>query len=142
MKARTWIRIAAGLLAFFAAIHIVGDFTDNQPPGSQKVVEAMRSFHFNAMGSDRTAWDFFRGLGLLFSADLAILTVLTWQAGNLSETDPIRARAFVMTLMAADILICGLSWIYFFIAPIVISGLTILCLAAAAMTLRRGRAAD
>jgi hypothetical protein len=30
--------------------------------------------------------------------------------------------------LAANILICGLSWTYFFIAPIVVSGLTILCL--------------
>jgi hypothetical protein len=77
VKSRTWLRIAAGLLAFFAAIHIVGDLTDGQPPGSEKVVEAIRNFHFDAMGSDRTPWDFFRGLGLLFSANPVILTILT-----------------------------------------------------------------
>jgi len=142
MKSRTWLRIAAGLLAFFAFIHFSGAVIDNRPPGSDKVFEAMRNFHFDAMGTDRTPLDFFHGLGLLFSTNLAILAVLTWQVGNLSETDPSRARAFVMTLMPANILICALSWIYFFIAPIVISGLTILCTAAAAMTLRRGRAAD
>ena len=137
VKSRTWLRIAAALLALFAVMHTIGNVTDNQPPGSEKVLAAMRNFHFDAMGSDRTPWDFFRGLGLLVSADLAILTALTWQMGNLSETDPRRARPFVMTLMAANILNCALSWIYFFIAPVVLSGLTVLCLAAAALTLRR-----
>ena len=142
MKARTWLRIAAGLLAFFAAIHLVGDFSDSQPPGSEKVLAAMQNFHFDAMGSDRTPWDFFRGLGFLFTAELVILTALTWQAASLSETDPNRARPFVMTLLAANIFICALSLKYFFIAPVVLSAVTIVCLAAAALTLRRGLPAD
>jgi hypothetical protein len=64
----------------------------------------MRNFHFSIMGTDRTAWDFFHGLSLLFAANLAILTVLSWQAGDLCVTDPAGARPIVLTLIAANTL--------------------------------------
>jgi hypothetical protein len=143
LKSRTWLRIATGLLAFFAIIHTLGTLSTNgQARGAEKLIDAMRNFHFNAMGSDRTAWDFFRGLGLLFSANLAILAALFVAAGNLSEADPLLARPIVVTLLAANVLLAALSCIYFFLAPIAISGLKVVCLAAAALALNRGRPAS
>jgi hypothetical protein len=139
MKSRTWIRVAAGLLAVFASIHALGALSNNQAPGADKVIAAMRAFHFDAMGTDRTAFDFFQGLGLLFSTNLAILTVLAWQVGDLSETDPVRARPLVATLAAASALIAILCCIYFFIAPIVLSALAAACLACGVLTLSRSR---
>jgi len=46
------LRIAAGLLAFFAIIHTLGTLSTNgQAPGAEKLIDAMRNFHFNAMRS-------------------------------------------------------------------------------------------
>lgn len=132
MKSSSWLRIAAGFLAIHAIAHTLGTFTNPQVPGVDALINSMRNFHFDAMGFDRTAWDFFRGLGLLFSVTLAVLTVFCWQVGNLSENDPSQARPLVITLLAANVLIGVLAWSYFFIMPVVLSALAAVCLGLAA----------
>lgn len=132
MKSRTWLRTAAGFLAIHAVAHTIGTLTNPQVPGADALINSMRNFHFDAMGWDRTAWDFFRGLGLLFSVALAVLTVFCWQVGNLSEKDPSQARPLVITLLAANVLIGVLAWFYFFIVPVVLSALAAACLGLAA----------
>jgi|SRR5215469_627258 len=131
MKPRTWLRIAAILLAVHTISHTLGTLSNPQVPGANVLINSMRNFHFDAMGWDRTAWDFFRGLGLLFSVNLVVLTVLAWQTGDLSEKDPSRARPIVITLLVANVLIGALSWFYFFIVPVVLAALTVACLALA-----------
>ena len=140
MKPRTSLRIAAVLLGVFAVLHTLGTVrSDNQTPGIDALLTTMRNFHFNIMGSDRTAWDFFHGLGLLFSANLSILTMLSWQVGGLAENHPSLARPIAITLAIADVLLMVLSWMYFFIAPIVLSALAAACTAyGASMLTDRG----
>ena len=136
VKPRTWLRIAAGLLGLFTVLHTLGTVrSDNQTPGIDALNTTMRNFHYNIMGSDRTAWDFFHGLGLLFSVNLLILTILSWQVGSLAHTDPTRTRPLAITLVIADVLIMVLSWMYFFIAPVVLSALAAACTAYAASML-------
>ena len=137
MKPRKWLRIAAGILAIHAVAHSLGTLTNPQAPGVDALINTMRNFHFDAMGWDRTAWDFFRGLGLLFSVTLAALTVFCWQVGNLSEKYPSQARPFVITLLAANVLIGILAWIYFFIVPVVLSTLAAACLVLAGWSPRQ-----
>jgi hypothetical protein len=72
MKSRTWLRIAAILLAVHTISHTLGTLSNPQVPGADVLINSMRNFHFDAMGWDRTAWDFFRGLDLLFSVNLAV----------------------------------------------------------------------
>jgi len=64
---------------------MLGTLKNNQAPGADKLIAAMRAFHFDAMGTDRTAFDFFQGLGFLFSTNLAILTVLAWYERGVSD---------------------------------------------------------
>ena len=79
MKPRTWLRIAAAVLAVHTIAHTLGGMnSNNQTPGIEAFIATMRNFRFNIMGTERTAWDFFHGLGLLFAANLAILTILSW----------------------------------------------------------------
>lgn len=133
MKSRTWLRIAAGFLAIHAVAHTLGTINTNpQVPGADALINSMRNFHFDAMGWDRTAWDFFSGLGLLFSVSLAVLTVFCWQVASLSDKYPSQARPFVITLLAANLLIGVLAWFYFFIVPVVLSALVVACLLPAA----------
>jgi len=136
MKPRAWIRVAAALLALQAVLHTLGALSNNQTPGADKLIAEMRAFHFDAMGTDRTAFDFFRGLGLLFSTNLVVLTVLTWQAGDLCSTDQAGAKPLVVTLTAACTLMTVLCCIYFFIAPIVLFGLAAGCLACGVLSMR------
>lgn len=84
MRARTWLRVAAAVVAAHTIARSAGSVASNRTPGVGALITMMRNFHFSIMGTDRTAWDFFQGLGLLFAASLAILTVLSWQAGDLS----------------------------------------------------------
>ena len=39
----------------------------------------MKTFHFNAMGSDRTYWGFFTGYGLMVVVTAVLLAVVLWQ---------------------------------------------------------------
>jgi hypothetical protein len=90
VRARTWLRIAAAVLAVHTIAHSAASVASNKrTPGVGALITTMRNFRFSIMGTDRTAWDFFHGLSLLFAANLAILTVLFWQPGDLCVTDPL-----------------------------------------------------
>jgi hypothetical protein len=65
------------------------------------------------------------------------LTVLSWQAGDLCATDPAGARPIVFTLIAANTLTLIFSSIYFFVVPIVLSGLAAACLSVASVRLSK-----
>src|SRR5260221_4077859 len=99
IKAWTSLRIAGGLLAFFAVGHTIGTLNAGAPDAAgQGVVDAMRSYHFQIMGSTRTFWDFYLGLNILLSANLAALTIMSFQLASLSRTNPRSALPLVVSL--------------------------------------------
>lgn len=114
MKSSTWLRIAAGLLLFFAVGHTFGTFSPPRP--DDPTIAAMHNYTFEIMGSHRTKWDFFFGLNLFLSANLLILVVLTWQLSNLARRG-VAVRPLIATLFAAAAIFAILGWTYFFIAP-------------------------
>ncbi len=96
----------------------------------------MQNYRFDIMGFTRSHWQFYQGFSIFLSANLALLTVLSWQLGNLSAVDPQRARPLVITLLAGGIVFAGLCWSYFFLAPAVVSSLIVVCLLGALIALQ------
>jgi hypothetical protein len=107
-------------------------------PGEQAVYDAMQAFHFDMMGSNRTVWDFYRGYELSITVIFATLAVLMWQCGNLSRSESRHALPIAVTLLACEILLCIVSWAYFFAGPGTMSALIIVCIGVALLAMARG----
>jgi hypothetical protein len=137
MKPSTLLRVVSGLLAFGVVGHTMGMLTV-QPRDAEEaaLLQTMHSYHFDAMGSIRTYWDFFFAFGLLFSLLLLLLAALCWLLADLAETDPARARPFVLLVTLTQITALAMSVTWFFAAPIIMSSLTIVFLIWALVLLR------
>src|SRR4051812_12038418 len=79
MKASLLYRIASVLLVLFAVGHILGFRQNNPDWKAEAVLGLMQSVHFNAIGFNRTYWDFFSAFGFFFSVFLVFAAVLAWQ---------------------------------------------------------------
>ena len=138
MKASLLYRIAAVLLMLFAAGHTLG-FSQSDPAwGIDTLLGSMRSIHFDAMGFQRTYWDFFVAAGYSVGVFYVFAAVLAWQLGGLpaDTLGAMRLTAWAFALAFAAIMV--LSWVYLFTIPIVFSTLITICLTLAAW--RSGRA--
>jgi hypothetical protein len=103
-------------------------FAKSSGPDEDAVVRAMRDFHFDAMGRDRTLWNFWEGFNVFTSLALATLAVLVWQLGRLSRTHPGGLRSLVGTLVVGAAAIGVVCWIDFFLAPAAAATLAAACL--------------
>ena len=95
----------------------------------------MRTIHFDVQGFSRTYWDFYTGFGLFVTIFLLFAAFLAWQLGGLPAQTLAGMRGITWALALCFVAVTVLSWGYFFIAPVVFSGVVTLCLIAA----RRGR---
>ncbi len=132
MKPSVLYRIVAVLLALWAIGHTLG-FRQTDPKWRvDSLVASMKSIHFDAGGFSRTYWDFFVGFGLFASVLLLFVAVLTWQLGGMSrETLKLMSRV-TWTLAICFGGLTVLSWIYFFLLPVIFSAVITLCLILAA----------
>lgn len=140
MNASLLYRISSGLLVLFALGHTIG-FRQVDPHWSaDAVVNGMRSVSFDVQSFNRTYWDFFTGFGLFVSVFLLFAAVLAWQFGSMSPERlseiPVERWSFALCF----VLISGLTWRYFFLAPGVLSTLAALGLVGAAWLGARRRA--
>ncbi len=126
---RTLYRIAAVLIFLFALGHTSGYPWSDPRWGVD--LHAVQSSHFDVLGSSRTYWDFYIGFGLFNSMFMLLAAVLAWQLGNLAAPDlrRLRATSLFLTLCFAGVTL--LTWMYFFIIPIVFSTAITVCLVAA-----------
>ncbi len=144
MKASRWLRAAAVLLALFFLGHTAAVVLPAKSSGPREdaALQAMKDFHFDAMGRDRTIWDFWQGFNFFTSVALAILVALTWQLAGLSRSDPARARPFALSLAVGIAAMAWVCWRFFFLAPAGLSTLAAACAVAAWMSLRPAPAAS
>ena len=133
MKASIFYRIAAVLLVLFAVGHTLGFRQNNQEWGVGAVIALMQSVHFNALGFNRTYWDFFSAFGFFFSVFLLFAATLAWQLGGLATVNfGAFMRRTAWALAICFVAVAALSWRYAFTIPIVFSILIAVCLIAAA----------
>ena len=138
MKARGWLRTASVFLWFFTLGHTGGAFfSKSTGPQEDAVVQAMKDFHFDAMGRDRTLYHFWEGFNVFTSLALATFAVFAWQLGRLSREAPGAARRLVATLLVGTAAIAVLCWVDFFLAPALASSLAAASLLMAWLSLPR-----
>lgn len=132
MKASLFYRIASVLLVLFAVGHTLGFRQNNPAWRAEAVLVLMRSVHFDALGFNRTYWDFFSAFGFFFSVFLVFAGVLSWQLSSLSAETLARIRSVAWALAICFVAVTALSWRFAFTIPIVFSTLITMCLFAAA----------
>jgi hypothetical protein len=132
MHTLLYYRIASGLLLFFAVTHTFGLLSRKKDPTMLATVESMKKT-FKYMGKTRDYYGFYLGFGLFATLFLAFSSVLAWQLGNLSVTQPDAAKALTWPLLAAQAVNTYLSFRYFFTPPGMTALLATVFLALAAL---------
>jgi hypothetical protein len=121
MKPSMLLRIASIASLLFAAGHTLGGLQSWSPPGDTDVLQAMRSFRFDAEGVSRTYWDFYIGFGLIISVFLLAQAGVLWQLATVSKKDPVQVRPILSMLFIAMLANAVLSWKFFFAVPVVLA---------------------
>ncbi len=129
---RILYRIASVLLLLFAAGHQFGFRRENPLWRTESVVAAMQTTTFIVDGFTRSYWSFFSGFGFFVTALLVFSALLAWTLGDIA----VRVRELHVLRWAFAVCYVGIAvmtWMYFFIAPGVLSTAValVLCVAAA-----------
>ncbi len=97
MKPWIWLRVLAGIFAFFTLGHTLGTAAPHvtRGAGEAAVFRAMQGFRFPIMGFNRTYWDFYRGIALTISLLLLALTIIAWQLSRLRPTCHLHRRSLL-----------------------------------------------
>ncbi len=132
MSASLLYRIASVLLLLFAAGHTLGFRRVDPRWGVDAPIESLKSTHFQVQGASRTYWGFYTGFGLFVSVLLVFAAVLAWQLGGVPKEVLVAMPIIRWGLALCFVAVTYLSWQYFFIAPVVFSGVIAICLLAAA----------
>jgi hypothetical protein len=133
MRASLLYRIASVLLILFALGHTLGFRRVDPRWKLDSIIAALRSTHFEVQGLNRTYWDFYVGFGLFVTILLLFTAILTWQLGGLPKDHLSKMRAVAWSLAACFVVVTFLSWKYFFIVPVIFSGVVAICLILAAL---------
>jgi hypothetical protein len=121
MKPSLLLRIASIASLLLAAGHTLGGLQSWSPPGDTDVLQAMRSFRFDAEGVSRTYWDFYIGFGLIISVFLLAQAGVLWQLAAVSKKDPVQVRPILSMLFISVVANAVLSWKFFFAVPVVLA---------------------
>jgi hypothetical protein len=122
MKATILFRIAAVVFLLFAVGHTVG-FLTFKPPTEQglAVRDAMNNVHFEAQGKIFSYGGFYRGFGLSATASMLFEAFLAWYLGSMAKRNSREVTAIGCAFFVQQLFGMVLSWIYFGIAPMILS---------------------
>jgi hypothetical protein len=136
-----FLRIASVLTLIHAVLHTVGGVFGKIDPGPASVaVEAMKVNQFLFMGTLRSYWEFFRGMGLMVTIFLTAEAVIFWQLSSLAKSDSRRLRPILATFAVAYAALALDSFTYFFLVPVIVEAAIALLLGLALVTAKPGAA--
>ena len=130
-------RIASVLLVLLGLGHQLGFRRVDPRWGVDSTIGALKATQFQVQGMTRTYWDFFSGFGFFVTVLLFFAAILAFQLGGLPREALRSLRVVTWTFALAFVAITLLTWRYFFVAPLVFSGLVALCLLMAAWSATR-----
>jgi hypothetical protein len=133
MKLSLLYRIASVLLILFAVGHTLGFRRVDPRWKLDPIIAALRSMHFEVQGLNRTYWDFYVGFGFFVTVFLLFAAILAWQLGGLPKEQLAAMPIVTWGLAACFVMVTFLSWRYFFVVPLIFSGIVTLCLILAAL---------
>jgi len=136
MKQSLLYRIASVLLILFAAGHTLGFRRVDPRWKLDSIIAALRSMHFEVQGLNRTYWDFYVGFGFFVTVFLLFAAILAWQLGGLPKEQLAAMPIVSWGFAACFVVVTFLSWKYFFVVPLIFSGIVTLCLILAALAAR------
>jgi len=124
------LRIASALALIHFAGHTFGGMLSGPTHGPEEiaVLETMKAHRFDFMGSLRSYWDFWFGLGMLVSVNLLIQAVVFWQLATLAKVEPRRASPLIASFLVTYLAMAALAWRYFFIGPVIVELAIVACL--------------
>ena len=124
MNPNLLLRVAAVLTFAHAMLNTFAGLLSGTSKNQAEVLllDTMKALHFDAMGSLRTYWDFYFGFGLFLTVNLLLLSALMWRLASVAKVNRDLTRPFIGMLCIAFMAFAILSWFYFFIAPVVMSG--------------------
>jgi hypothetical protein len=134
-KPVVFLRIASVLTLIHAVLHTVGGVFGKVDPGPAAVaVAAMKANQFLLMGSMRSFWDFYFGMGLALSISMTAEGILMWQLASLARTDARSLRPMMVTFLVAYLAVAVNSYEHFFPAPVIFEIIIAGCFGAAIAT--------
>ena len=138
MRPIVWFRVTAILFLLFAAGHTFGFLTFRpQSEEGRNVWTAMNNVHFSMGSSTFSYGNFYLGFGLTITVFQLFEAWLSWVLGSMARRGIAEARTIALGLIALQIFGLGFSLRYFSVEPALLSGLTAITLAIAAMSMRR-----
>ncbi len=100
----------------------------------ERVIEAMKSHHWEFSGFSRSYWDFYYGYGLLAILLGVVEIVSLWQLSLQARTDPHRITPLVTLWLFMNLAHGILILNYFFILPAVFDFLMVILLTSTLIT--------
>jgi len=132
MKATILFRITAVLFVLFALGHTFG-FLSFKPPTQegQAVFDAMNNVHFEAEGKIFSYGGWYRGFGLTATASMLFEAFLAWYLGSMAKRGSREVAVIGWAFFLWQLPGLVLAWIYFGIAPMILSALVAVLIAIA-----------
>lgn len=135
----TWLRVASGVSVLYCAGHTAGyPWTPGTTTDAQAVVAQLHGVSFDAMGVQRTYWDFYVGFGLIISAFLLAQAAWLWSLAAIARHDARIVVPGTAATLGAVVVNAYLSYRYFFAAPAVLAVVIGALLSAALFAARHG----
>lgn len=123
MKYRIALRTASVLAIMHAVMHQLGMSNSPTDHAELAVTSSMQSFKMSVMGSSRSYWDFFAGMGLFLTIALVSFGILLWLLSGLKKEDRIVVRPLLLVIGLTFSVFTIAAMKYFFAAPIIMEGL-------------------
>jgi hypothetical protein len=129
MNVKVPYRIAAVLFVLFAAGHTFG-FLKFEPPTREGIAvrDSMKSVHFHVGSKDYSYGGFYEGMGIQISVYLLFSALIAWQLGNIAAASPRTIRLLGWAFFVVQLVVLGLSVLYFPPEPAILSGVIAICL--------------
>jgi hypothetical protein len=138
MKATIWLRSASVLTFLHAILHTIGGVYGEPAPGPQQIAVAAMKFNiFPVMGSMRSQWDFYHGMGLAVAIFLTVEAIIFWLLGNAARKNPTDLRGVLVAFGLGYLALAIVSIRYFFLPPVLVELLIAGCLLMAFFAIRR-----
>jgi len=137
MNPKALLRIASILTLIHSVLHTIGGVFSKPDPGPASIaVAAMQANHFLALGSMRTYWEFYRGMGLGVTIFLTAEAIVFWLLASLAPHAGTRLRPILIVFALGYFAFALNSFEYFFIVPVIFEIVIALCLLLAATRLK------
>ena len=122
MQYLTPFHLATYLLAILSLFHtIFGVFFPDYPPHALIVLDSMKTVKFNFLGTSCTFNKFFLGNGLFATVLFTLSAFLTWQLAEAKPSERETLRPIAWALFFSFVVVTGLTWAFFFVAPLAFS---------------------